>query len=58
MDCPVVNDLASFLETSDVIVANRLHPELAHVEAKVYSRDVFGDSWSLPVNNWLWIINS
>lgn len=44
MDCPVVNDLASFLQTSDVIVANRLHPELAHVEAKVYSRDVFGDS--------------
>ena len=52
MDCPVVNDLASFLQTSDVIVANRLHPELAHVEAKVYSRDVFGDSWSLLVNNW------
>lgn len=51
MDCPVVNDLASFLQTSDVIVANRLHPELAHVEAKVYSRDVFGDSWSLLVNN-------
>ena len=52
MDCPVVNDLASFLQTSDVIVANRLHPELAHVEAKVYSRDVFGDSWLLLVNNW------
>ena len=51
MDCPVVNDLASFLQTSDVIVANRLHPELAHVEAKVYSRDVFGDSWLLLVNN-------
>lgn len=44
MDCPVVNDLPTFLQSSDVIVANRLHPELDSVKAKVYSRDVFGDS--------------
>ena len=44
MDCPVNNDLANFLQTSDIIVANRLHDELNTVKDKVYSRDVFGDS--------------
>lgn len=44
MDCPVINDLPTFLQSSDVIVANRLHSELDSVKAKVYSRDVFGDS--------------
>lgn len=44
MDCPVINDLTTFLQSSDVIVANRLHPELDSVKTKVYSRDVFGDS--------------
>lgn len=44
MNCPINHDLANFLQTSDVIVANRLHDELNTVKDKVYSRDVFGDS--------------
>jgi UDPglucose 6-dehydrogenase len=37
----VVNDIADFLQISDVIVANRWTKELEAVSEKVYTRDVF-----------------
>jgi UDPglucose 6-dehydrogenase len=39
----VVNDLTRFKELSDLIVANRLTDVLSDVQAKIYTRDIFGN---------------
>lgn len=39
--CRVIRDLAAFKRESDVILANRYHADLADVQEKIYTRDLY-----------------
>ena len=38
---PLNNDLKNFIDTSDMILANRLSSELKKYKKKVFTRDIF-----------------
>ena len=44
LTCKLEPDLISFKQKSDVILANRVVKQLADVQKKVFSRDLFGDN--------------
>jgi len=44
LDCILETDLNKFKKLSDIIVANRLDDNMADVNEKVYTRDIYGDN--------------
>ena len=42
LNLPVEHNLAEFKKNSDIVIANRVSPELNDIEDKVFTRDLFG----------------
>lgn len=40
--CPVISDLTTFANQSDIILANRIDHQISRYSSKIYSRDLFG----------------
>ena len=40
----IINKLDKFLKISEIIIANRVSPEIKHVREKIYTRDIFGEN--------------
>lgn len=40
-DCPIIKDLTSFTNQSDIIITNRLDSIISKYRAKIYTRDLF-----------------
>ena len=43
-DFTIVNDLNTFKESSDIIIANRMSKNLKDIPEKIFTRDLFGDN--------------
>ncbi len=41
-DCKITKDLEYFKKKSNIIIANRMHPEISDVSSRVFSRDIYG----------------
>lgn len=41
LDCPVISDFDSFVNQSDIILANRLDEKISKYNEKIYTRDLF-----------------
>ena len=44
LDVEIINNLSSFKEECDIIIANRVTDELIDVTHKIFTRDIFGDN--------------
>ena len=41
----IIKDVDAFMDMSEIIIANRYHPDLDMAKDKIYSRDIFNKDW-------------
>ena len=41
----IIKDIDAFMDMSEIIIANRYHPDLDMAKDKIYSRDIFNKDW-------------